>query len=827
MELRGCTQLNFFTIIKGGEIIKVLNLARGNPKLKLKSIEEIYSSFDSKWHDSLTECPKADRSLAVPRDFVEVKTEVKVEPIEEENGFDIGAMTLRQIKNNCKRHKRKAARSIDLTTVKKENDDHRNEEGNLDLKETLGSLKRKVLMKRKPKKKGDIKCNSISSTTNTIDGRSKGTPANLDLLDVSSKICKPLNNKVEDDLHDYSQLQARSLTFSDDPRYTVSESVKAIEHCYPDQVLDTYSVYPKCDYLVHPVASGISKCDLNQVSYEHLDSDILQNPLISEFLDTKDVMKVDDSLVVSHQPLVSCVSEASREEDMTDIMACDEPTETGLLEFDSSDIQVDLPRNLQPLHGGNPSKVYVSVMAPNSDYQTTEFIYPGESIESTNENKDVEKVVTKAATNYLSEVKCDNKFSSVSCMASLGASIARVEDLQLSILDAITEEVPASTLDPKSYCHNTEFVTNGEASRSLDDSQGSEAKAIRRGVKNCEVAVHGENHLPLIHSVDFLCNVKSAVEDKQSSLRNDAITLLTCSPKPCNAIDQQTGSAITEECCIDKLEQQPPERLFSARKSISPNSKERLRRALNCAEIQDNTHSLSSKEKLFPEKNCVVNSSSQSSFKKAQIIITSKRLEALRTTEIRANSRQILKKGKFERKNYLMKGTVNGPRASSSVPAASVCSSQSCSKNAIAFSQQQMIDTERLALKLLSDLHSMKEMVVDTLTCSTSRHNKYKARVAVENVKKIEEATKKWLSMMSRDCTRFCKIMELTGNNGASSVKRNDEHIPDSEICQNNLVSETKQDDHSPSPPKSTVHKEKKIIFADEAGESLCQVEVL
>uniref|UniRef100_A0A803N1J1 Uncharacterized protein n=2 Tax=Chenopodium quinoa TaxID=63459 RepID=A0A803N1J1_CHEQI len=793
MELRGCNQLHFFTIIKGGEVIKVLNLARGNPKLKLKNIEEIYSSFDSKWHDSLTECRKAERSLAMPHGFVEVKTEVKVEPIKEENGFDIGAMTLRQIKNNCKRHKRKAARSIDLTTVKKEDDDHRNKEGNFDLKETLGSLKRKVVMKRKPKKKGDIKCNSISSTTNSIDGRSKDTPANLDLLDVSSKICKPLNNKVEDNIHDYSLLQARSLTFSDDPRCIVSDSVKAIEHCYPDQVLDTYSVYPQSGYLVQPVASGNSKCDLNQVSYEHLDC--AMNPLISEFPDTKDIMMVDNSLVVSHQPLVSRVSEASREEDMTDVMVCDEPTETGLLESgDSSDIQVVRPRYLQPSHGGNPSlKVHASVMAPNRDCQTAEIIYPGESIESKDENKDIEKVVTKAVINYNSEVKCDNKFSSVSCMASLDASIARVDDLQLSVLDAITEEVPASTMGPKSYCHNTEFITNGEASRSLDDSQDPEAKAIRRDVKNFEVAVQDENHLPLIHSVDSLCNVKSAVEHKQSSLPNDAITPLTCSPKPCNAIDQQTGSAVTEECCIDKLEQQPPERLFSARKSISPNSKERLRRALNCAEIQDNTHNLSCKEKLFPEKNCVVNSSSQSSLKKARIIITSKRLEALRTTEIRANSRQILKKGKYERKNSLIKGTVNGPRASSSVPASSVCSSQSCSKNAIAFSQQQMIDTERLASKLLSDLHSMKEMVVDTLTCSTSRHNTDKARVAVENVKKIEEATKKWLSMMSRDCTRFCKIMELTEKNGASPVKSNDEHIPDSEICQNNLVSETKQ----------------------------------
>lgn len=133
------------------------------------------------------------------------------------------------------------------------------------------------------------------------------------------------------------------------------------------------------------------------------------------------------------------------------------------------------------------------------------------------------------------------------------------------------------------------------------------------------------------------------------------------------------------------------------------------------------------KEKLFCEKNCV--DTSRPSVKRTRIIFTSKRTEALCATEIKANNRQTMKKGKYERNLSFVKGNGKGPHGSPSVHAGSGCnSSLSCSQNAIAFSQQQMIDTERLATKLLTELHLMKEIVVDTLysesrTCTTSSNN--------------------------------------------------------------------------------------------------------
>lgn len=125
-----------------------------------------------------------------------------------------------------------------------------------------------------------------------------------------------------------------------------------------------------------------------------------------------------------------------------------------------------------------------------------------------------------------------------------------------------------------------------------------------------------------------------------------------------------------------------------------------------------------------------MDTSSRSNLEKTRIMFTSKRLEALRTAENRSSSWKTLKKGRYERKLSVINGTVNGLHASPLlVHAPSTCStSQSCSQNAIAFSKQQMVDSERLAIKLLSELQSMKEMVVDTLhsdprTCTTSRYN--------------------------------------------------------------------------------------------------------
>ncbi|KAL0325727.1 UNVERIFIED_CONTAM: hypothetical protein Sradi_5142000 [Sesamum radiatum] len=123
---------------------------------------------------------------------------------------------------------------------------------------------------------------------------------------------------------------------------------------------------------------------------------------------------------------------------------------------------------------------------------------------------------------------------------------------------------------------------------------------------------------------------------------------------------------------------------------------------------------------------------------------------------------------------------------------------QGCSESAIAFSQRQMHDMESLAVKLIDELKSMKDIVEQKLLFEAYRsislkNNADEVKSAINNAKKVEEMARKWMSVMARDCNRFCKIMKMTPNNTTGSKD---------------------------AVPRSR----KKIIFADEAGGKLCHV---
>lgn len=168
--------------------------------------------------------------------------------------------------------------------------------------------------------------------------------------------------------------------------------------------------------------------------------------------------------------------------------------------------------------------------------------------------------------------------------------------------------------------------------------------------------------------------------------------------------------------------------------------------------------------------------------------------------------KKILKKPKHKKtssppkKGSPPKGCPEGPHLSRSLPHLSTgCTSiENCSESAIAFSQRQMHDIESLAMKLITELKSMKDIVEEKLLYeayrSTSlRNDADEVKAAIKNARKVEETSKKWLSMMARDCNRFCKIMRLTEDGSATT--------------------------------ENVIHKEKKkISFADEAGGMLCHV---
>ncbi|RZC67038.1 hypothetical protein C5167_010732 [Papaver somniferum] len=228
----------------------------------------------------------------------------------------------------------------------------------------------------------------------------------------------------------------------------------------------------------------------------------------------------------------------------------------------------------------------------------------------------------------------------------------------------------------------------------------------------------------------------------------------------------------------------PPKRLFSARKAISPSSQEKLLQAVDADELYD---------KIKPSRIRIIG------------------------PKVKMNSDGVLKKRKMMKNGsaqLVPKGILKAPNVSFMVPrhCSEGASIQTCADKAVSFTQRQMHDIEVLATKLMKQLKSMKEIVeqsllVETLqtdSCSSTqlKYTVDKMRMATENAAEAEETTKKWLSMMSKDCNRFCKILKTTELKAAAAAA-------------------------SSSPSGNEVHrKRRKITFADETGGNLCHVKI-
>ncbi|XP_031252008.1 uncharacterized protein LOC116109913 isoform X2 [Pistacia vera] len=278
-------------------------------------------------------------------------------------------------------------------------------------------------------------------------------------------------------------------------------------------------------------------------------------------------------------------------------------------------------------------------------------------------------------------------------------------------------------------------------------------------------------------------------ERKQLSLSacDDAASNCSGALHPFDATDVLTTPSGLGDNHHPKV-QCPPERLLSNRKAISPTSQERLCKAMNSIDLEDDKHS-ECRGKLLFEKQADNN------------VIRAEGCNKTTIAGVTINTKQVLRKPKYDKKVSHPKGILKGPHLSNAVSGFSTgCTSrQRLSQSAIAFSQRQMQDIESLATKLTSELSYMKDIVKEMLyseACpgTSLKHNMDEVAMAVKSANKTEETARKWLSMMARDCTRFCKIMKLTeAGSGASG---------------------------------NVVNKERKITFADEAGGKLCHVKV-
>ncbi|KAL0366115.1 UNVERIFIED_CONTAM: hypothetical protein Sradi_3501600 [Sesamum radiatum] len=245
---------------------------------------------------------------------------------------------------------------------------------------------------------------------------------------------------------------------------------------------------------------------------------------------------------------------------------------------------------------------------------------------------------------------------------------------------------------------------------------------------------------------------------------------------------------------------QPPERLLSTRKAISPSSQEQLCLAMNSVELSDDVDKNIGSEckgQLFDKQTEKKSSPVRTEFHRARLTIKHGGQGQVGQRKVIISSRDIIKKSKNAKAN------LESPRFSRSLPnhSAGCTSIQGCSESAIAFSQRQMQDMESLAVKLMNELKSMKDIVEQKLLfeayrSASLRSDADEVKSAINSASRMEETARKWLSMMQRDCNRFCKIMKLTPSGGVAA-----------------------SNDAGP-------RERKKIIFADEAGGKLCHVKL-
>ncbi|XP_050365830.1 uncharacterized protein LOC126784408 [Argentina anserina] len=293
--------------------------------------------------------------------------------------------------------------------------------------------------------------------------------------------------------------------------------------------------------------------------------------------------------------------------------------------------------------------------------------------------------------------------------------------------------------------------------------------------------------------VDQVSLVKEEEEQSQLSACADAKISLSPEVISCEAGDERTSAASG-----GYFEQQHPQRLFQTRKVISPASQEKLCKAMESIDIQHG-HSLCKGKLYFGKQTDSKTHGAEgqpNQIRRLKFCITQQTIINSKNEKISSHPRGIPK--------ALNGSSTPPPRFSTG------CTSiRTCSDSAIAFSQRQMHDIQCITTKLTNELQIMKEIAEERLvsrpySTTSLKYNADEVRMAIQNVTRVEGSAKKLLSMMSRDCSRFCKIMRMADQNASNAPKG---------VADNHMKT-------------TVVNKERKITFADEAGEQLCHVKV-
>ncbi|XP_043707966.1 uncharacterized protein LOC122657355 [Telopea speciosissima] len=810
MELRSFSHLHFIQVIKRGTVEKILNRdCHGRPTFRFKTIKAIYESENAKNLGSCTTLQQQGGGLmglplgcggikvdspVLLMDGRKIKSDPELCDLYEDvcdnkrNGnmgdFSFSEMTLKQLKESCKKKKRKLPKFVD---VKKEPCSHLNEdytklqqkEDESDLEETLSNWKLKLWNKPKAKRKRIRKdVHSLSKFAVSVSEPTPRVPQ--DSSQSTGGLNGPIKTEIEiselgfSDCHDLDGLTfgaTPNTHFTVDASANVSDEVAGISNRSELAIGESTSL-----------TTESPNCVVAEVLIEHLEHDnSLSHPASAV---VGEVMEDSFSEVVSQDNLSSSVSEFDANVRFIQSTPSASPIEA-------------LCITNKPAHEKFSCESYSFMQWTSCEIDSSsvihmphklngENIYDGGymfSMESEGGSKedtlpDPEKdVIRKSDILYLSfqnSHPCSD-FSSVDCTSPT------IEEQNHSSLS--TEGLVSASVDMES-----------EGDIKEDNPPNPKTSVTNNpdiSSQNFHTCLNLPNNLKDFNSAT---DVKHSFPTKEGPVSNIArVRDCFVGTNPSDDTESCTANEVLKNFNALKLES-PPKRLFVARKVISPTSQEKLRQTVDADYSNDDIGLSKYRERpRFGEQSKIGAYSTRSD---------------LEGVEVKVNLQRIILKPKNEKSkpNLLVpKGILKSPNVSCAIPHAATESTyvHPHAESAIAFSQRQMHDIECLATKLVKELKFIKDIVEDKLhsevyTTTSSKYTVDETIVAVQKAGEVEENTRKWLSMMAKDCSRFCKIMRSSGKK-------------------------------APAAPKSGygLHKDrKKIIFADEAGGPLCHVKV-
>ncbi|XVE69910.1 hypothetical protein DITRI_Ditri10aG0029500 [Diplodiscus trichospermus] len=838
MELRSSTYLHFVQAIKGGLVVKSMNVdTRGKPALKYKEIKDIYDLRDTLYHSQVPTIYLRDDVESSPikcnlagvgvesADFsltrgIKIKCEPEAfdfdctndggERNNDLNDLTFGNMTLKQIKKRFKTNKRKRLNHAGLdketiqtcSSVRHEfpNFQHKNDE--YDLEETLISWKSKLSKNKKSKRKSSRKSISVSSRNVMPIIKSERVNSDEDLLQSNQQCPASFDVNIEVPKPGYSECHT-IFTGSSVSDFSCSEQVDStftISYEVPEttnvSILETEVPYP---------VKEPQYCSLNEMSYEYMGN---FEPKFDAGVSSWEIVQVDSPEIISYE--YSDLSGFNKEDHIIHPLPYDVSSE---LTFPTKDYTCDIHDSCQSKSSKSemPWQTSTLIQIPHTTiscgFETGVSSYPIEC-----------SVSNRVSCESIEDV--DANF----CDRSSGWEIVKVESPEIisnqcSDLQEFGKESYA--VYPLAYEDSSGSMspTTDHCTELHDSCNSSEQIASNYG--RIEVSkIDNDTSLQRLENINesSACSFESRrTHHWPSNIRNIAISpsndnglrWSSClnperhagpvSGDSPSAGKQSLSPASVAANCFDapgkpmaspgsrdylqSKHQHRTERLLSSRKAISPTSQERLCRAMELTGLNESERH-QCRGKLYFGKHT------------NHRILRAQGLDQLWRDGVSIKPKSIMRKAKQDKKGSSPKGILKVTH-----PSCSCTTVQRCSKSVIAFTQRQMRDTESLATKLTTELKSMKDILKGKLhseseasAVTSARENADEVKTAIENATKAEESAIRLLSMMARDCNRFCKIMRLTEDNTAAS----DRVIP----------------------------KERKITFADEAGGKLCHVKV-